>query len=348
MESLASLYDHGDDILHMCKKYDVSRPTVHEAMRDAETLDSILKSHSLSLVFQCRLVTAVANHPCFVPENPLNAEVQVNSLLPYLSSSCCWVRSLACSLTRVFASGLDKNGEHFETQVTIICKNLQSTCEESLTDIRFQLCQVISCSSLCYIAISCAEYLPVSAAKFVLLALQMVLKIVANPAKCTSAFVYQVGLDGLAKLLKSPSTWSVLSVLEKQDTVKMYLCVYLNQCSSEDNIVDDLTMARMLEVFDNTNVLDTFVNLPDPQGIGQLLKQLLELLAPVTPSSVSPLLDIRWKSLSIIYRLLQRLKNQDISHLDSLFDRACCDPKEVDKLRAMLTDSFTEFSLDTC
>ena len=116
MESLASLYDHGDDILHMCKKYDVSRPTVHEAMRDAETLDSILKSRSLSLVFQCRLVTAVANHPCFVPENPLNAEVQVNSLLPYLSSSCCWVRSLACSLTRVFASGLDKNGEHFETQ----------------------------------------------------------------------------------------------------------------------------------------------------------------------------------------------------------------------------------------
>ena len=65
----------------------------------------------------------------------------------------------------------------------------------------------------------------------------------------------------------------------------MYLCVYLNQCSSEDNVVDDLTMARMLEVFDNTNVLDTFVNLPDPQGIGQLLKQLLELLAPFTPSS---------------------------------------------------------------
>lgn len=57
---------------------------------------------------------------------------------------------------------------------------------------RFQLCQAISCSGLCFIATSCAQYLPVNAIKFVLLALKTVLKIVGNPSKCSNAFVYQV------------------------------------------------------------------------------------------------------------------------------------------------------------
>ena len=105
-----------EDILLLLRKYDVSRPTVHEAMKDAEKLNNTFESRSVSLIFECRLVTAVANHPCFLPENPLNAEVQVNSLLPYLSSPCRWVRSLACSLLRVFTLGLDPKGQHFETQ----------------------------------------------------------------------------------------------------------------------------------------------------------------------------------------------------------------------------------------
>ena len=111
-----------EEVLHLFQKYDKSRPTVHEAMSDAEQLNNNFTSRlaslqpSPSLILECRLVTAVANHPCFVPENSLNAEVQVNSLLPYLSSTCRWIRSLACSLLRVFASGLDPKGQHFETQ----------------------------------------------------------------------------------------------------------------------------------------------------------------------------------------------------------------------------------------
>lgn len=333
-----------EEVAHFCKKYDMSRPTVHEAMTDAEQLDNIFASCPVSLVHQCRFVTAVANHPCFVPENKLNAEVQVNSLLPYLSSPCCWVRSLACSLTRVFALGLDSKGEHFETQVTIICKNLQSTCEESLTDARFQLCQAISCSGLCFIATSCAQYLPVNAIKFVLLALKTVLKIVGNPSKCSNAFVYQVALDGLAKLVNNPSTWNVLSVLERQDTVETYLTIFLNQCLVDDKVVDDPTTAMMLEVFDNSNVLDILLSSPRQGVLGKLLKQLLRLLPPITSSDVPPLLEIRWKSLSIIHRL-HKLRNEDISCLDGLYHRGCCDPSQVKRLHATLTESFTEIAL---
>ena len=85
-------------------------------MKDAEKLNKTFESRSISLMLEVRLVTALVNHPCLLPENLLNAEVQVNSLLPYLSSSCRWVRSLACSLLRVFTLRLDPNGQHFETQ----------------------------------------------------------------------------------------------------------------------------------------------------------------------------------------------------------------------------------------
>jgi len=335
-----SLTSCEEEVLLLCKKYDISRPTVHEAMRDAEQLNSIFTS--IPLILECRLVTAVANHPCFVPENPLNAEVQVNSLLPYLSSSCGRVRSLACSLLRVFVSGLDPKGQHFETQVTIICKNLQNTYEECATDLRFQLCQVITCSSLCAITISCAALLPLSAVKFVLVTLRTVLNILRNPTKSTSTFLYQVALDGLAKLLKHPATWNVLSILEKQDTVTDYLHIFHDQSKSKDKTVDEITTVRMLEVFDNADVLDTVLNLPDKQEVGNLLKQLLQLLPPVTLASAPPLLDVRWKSLSIIYRLLQLVKAQDISKLDSLFDRACCDPVQVSRLHNLIRDSFID------
>jgi len=149
---------------------------------------------------------------------------------------------------------------------------------------RFQLCQAISCSGLCFIATSCAQYLPVNAIKFVLLALKAVLKIVGNPSKCSNAFVYQVALDGLAKLLTNPSTWNVLSVLERQDTVETYLTIFLNQCLVDDIVVDDPTTAMMLEVFDNSNVLDILLSSPRQAILGKLLKQLLRLLPPITSS----------------------------------------------------------------
>ena len=105
-----------EEVLLLFRKYDVSKPSVHEVMRDAENLNKIFSSQDIPLTLESRLVTAVANHPCFLPENHLNAEVQVNSLLPYLSSPCRWIRSMACSLLRVFASGLDPKGQHIETQ----------------------------------------------------------------------------------------------------------------------------------------------------------------------------------------------------------------------------------------
>lgn len=116
MENLDSFTSCKDEVLHLCRKYDLLRPTVHEVMRDAEQLNHIFACRPLPLIHECSLVTAVANHPCFFPENPLNAEVQVNSLLPYLSSPCPWGRSLACSLLRVFSSRLDPKGQHFEIQ----------------------------------------------------------------------------------------------------------------------------------------------------------------------------------------------------------------------------------------
>ncbi|XP_078347047.1 uncharacterized protein LOC144632300 [Oculina patagonica] len=332
-----------EEVLRLCGKYDVSKPSVHEAMKDAENLNKIFSSQGIPLVLESRLVTAVANHPCFVPDNPLNAEVQVNSLLPYLSSPCCWVRSMACSLLRVFASGLDPKGQHIETQVTIICKNLQTTYEESINtgeDTRFQLCQVIACCSLCAITISWAAILPLSAIKFVLLTLRTVLNILSDPVKCSSAFLYQVALDGLGKLLKCPATWNVLSILEKQDTVTEYLHILLDQSKFKDKLADDIIQARMLEVIDIAVVLHTILNLPEKREVGKLLKFILDLLPPISPTSELPLLEVRWKSLSIIYTMLQLAKTQDMSQLDDLFDRACCDSEQVNRLRSVVTSTF--------
>lgn len=328
------------EVLLLFRKYDISKPSVHEVMRDAENLNKTFSSQDIPLTLESKLVTAVANHPCFLPENPLNAEVQVNSLLPYLSSPCRWIRSMACSLLRVFASGLDPKGQHIETQVTIICKNLQTTYEESHEDSRFHLCQVTACSSLCSIAISWAALLPLIAVKFVLLTSRTLLNILSNHVKCTSAFLYQVALDGVGKLVKCPASWNVLSILEKQDIVTEYLHIFLDQSKLKDGLADDIVRARMLEVIDSADVLHTILNLPDKQGVGKLLKYLLELLPPITSLSELPLLDVRWKTLSIIYTMLQLAKTPDISQLDVLFDRACCDSEQVRRLRAVVQSTF--------
>lgn len=63
-----------------------------------------------------------------------------------------------------------------------------------------------------------------------------------------------------------------------------YLTIFLNQCSMDDKVVDDLSMAMMLEVFDNSNVLDILLNSSHQGVLGKLFKQLLKLLPPITSS----------------------------------------------------------------
>ena len=53
-----------------------------------------------------------------------------------------------------------------------------------------------------------------------------------------------------------------------------------------------------------------------------------------------PLLDVRWKTLSIIYTMLQLAKTPDMSQLDVLFDRACCDLEQISRLRAVVQSTF--------
>lgn len=66
--------------------------------------------------------------------------------------------------------------------------------------------------------------------------------------------------------------------------METYLTIFLNQSLVDDKVVDDLTMAMMLEVFDNSNVLDILLNSPYQGVLRKLLKQLLKLLPPITSS----------------------------------------------------------------
>lgn len=94
-----------------------------------------------------------------------------------------------------------------------------------------------------------------------------------------------MAIDGLAKLFKCPATWNALSVLEKQDAVTEYLRILFYQ-SPVSKAVTDITMARMLEVIDNADVLSIVLNLLDNrQTLRKLLKMLLELLPPISTSS---------------------------------------------------------------
>ena len=106
-------------VQQLCLRYEQmkSKPTLHDVMKDMEGLDEMLiYTCQAPLPEQCKWLTAIANHPCMVPDNALNAEVQVNALLQYLSSPRCWVRGLACSLLRVFSASLNSNGQHIGAQ----------------------------------------------------------------------------------------------------------------------------------------------------------------------------------------------------------------------------------------
>ena len=95
-----------------------------------------------------------------------------------------------------------------------------------------------------------------------------------------------MAIDGLAKLFKCPATWNALSVLEKQDAVTEYLQIFFYLESPISKAVTDITMARMLEVIDNADVLSIVLNLLDNrQTLRKLLKMLLELLPPISTSS---------------------------------------------------------------
>ena len=104
-------------IRELCWQYEQLKvkPSLHDVMKDAQELDSLLSADH-DVASQCRWLTCIANTPCMLPENALNAEVQVNALLQYLSSPRAWVRALACSLLRVFATALNPTGEHLAAQ----------------------------------------------------------------------------------------------------------------------------------------------------------------------------------------------------------------------------------------
>lgn len=57
-----------------------------------------------------------------------------------------------------------------------------------------------------------------------------------------------------------------------------------------------------------------------------------------------PLLNVRWKSLSVIYKMIQLVKTHDVSKLDSLFDRACCDRQQISQLKKVLRNTFTDIT----
>jgi hypothetical protein len=117
--SFDNLYQTEKEVILFCSKYNnrATKATVHDLMKDVEQFStvSIFKSE-IPLHVQCRWLTAIANQPWLIPENNSSAEVQVNSLLQYMSSSNLWVRSLACSLVRVFSGELNPSGEHIVTQ----------------------------------------------------------------------------------------------------------------------------------------------------------------------------------------------------------------------------------------
>lgn len=95
-----------------------------------------------------------------------------------------------------------------------------------------------------------------------------------------------MAIDGLAKLLKCPATWNSLSVLDKRDAVTEYLQIFFDQSPSTCKTVTDTTMAKMLEVFHNSDVLSLILNLPDSrQTLRKLLRMLLELLPPISTSN---------------------------------------------------------------
>lgn len=57
-----------------------------------------------------------------------------------------------------------------------------------------------------------------------------------------------------------------------------------------------------------------------------------------------PLLNVRWKSLSVIYKMIELVKTHDVSKLDSLLDRACCDSQQISQLNTVLRNTFTDIT----
>ena len=81
-----------------------------------ERLEHVYFVETLSMNFQAKLITRLANCERFNPLNCLDAEQRVNGLLKYLSSPNYTVCSLACSLMRIFCAFLDSSGQHITTQ----------------------------------------------------------------------------------------------------------------------------------------------------------------------------------------------------------------------------------------
>ena len=79
-------------------------------------LEQLQFSEILTINFQVKLVTELANCAIFKPQNSTDAEQRVNALLTYIASPNYVVCALACSLLKIFCDFLDKNGQHIATQ----------------------------------------------------------------------------------------------------------------------------------------------------------------------------------------------------------------------------------------
>ena len=79
-------------------------------------LEQLHPSEALTINAQVKLITELANCPKFKPQNSIDAEQRLNGLLRYLNSANYIVRSLACSLMKIFCDFLDVSGQHIATQ----------------------------------------------------------------------------------------------------------------------------------------------------------------------------------------------------------------------------------------
>ncbi|XP_031566949.1 uncharacterized protein LOC116301917 isoform X2 [Actinia tenebrosa] len=312
--SFDNLYQTEKEVILFCSKYN-NRPlkaTVHDLMRDVEqfSTSSILKSE-IPLHVQCRWLTAIANQPCLV---------------------------------RVFSGELNPNGEHIVTQVTIICKNLMTTIEGSLTaDIESNgLCEIVACSSLCYIANYWVSIIPQKSTPFVLLALKTFLNILEKARTDVTPFLNQVAADSLTQILHVPILWlGILSDKERLEIVARLLNILQHFFRKESR--DNITMIKLLQAINMDSLLRTLLGIPDL--IRTLLGLLLELLPPVATTDDAPFLEVRWLSLCILWRFLHMMGiTPDVNtKLTSMIDHGCSDPDQVQFLHQLVSAKYKDY-----
>ncbi|XP_048575434.1 uncharacterized protein LOC116616374 [Nematostella vectensis] len=341
-----NLYELEQEVMAFCSHYTskVPKHSVHELMHDVEQFsNNLLSKLAVPLHVQCRWLTAIANQPWLIPESYASAEVQVNALLQYMSSSCVWVRSLACSLIRVFCIELNPRGEHILTQVTISCKNLMTTLEHSLApDINpsSSLCQVVACSSLCYVTTYWVAVIPDRAASFVLITTKCLLNVLEKPRPEVTPFLYQVAADGLGQILQSPSVWLVILTEKDRQEIVLRLMSILQYFSSPHGR-ENITLVKLLQTVNVEAFVHTLMTSPH---LARMLLTLLLNFLQISSDDV-PFLEVHWLSLCIIWRFLHfvGITPADNSSMVSMINKGCCDADQVSQLNKLVTVKYAEY-----